>query len=178
MLEKAALRKHIKASLAALTTDEKAALSFEVLQRLERTEQFRRARCVLLFHSLPDEVRTHEFVERWSGPKRILLPVVVGDTLKVAEYSGAESLAKGAFGIGEPTGELISDPADVDLVVVPGVAFDREGHRLGRGRGYYDRFLATPSLQGVYKIGVCFPCQMVESVPVSPLDVSMDEVVC
>ncbi len=178
MLEKNALRKHIKKCVAALTEDEKATLSHEVLQRLEQTEAFRSAECVLLFHSLPDEVQTHEFVERWSATKRILLPVVVGDTLKVAEYGGTKSITQGAFGIGEPTGELISEPTGVDLIVVPGVAFDRMGHRLGRGRGYYDRFLAAPSLRQVHKIGLCFPCQMVESVPVMPFDIAMDEVVC
>ncbi len=178
MLEKDAFRKHIKALVAALSEDEKVAQSRQALQRLERTEQFQRARCVLLFHSLPDEVRTHEFVERWSREKQILLPVVTGSTMQVSAYQGEHNLTTGAFGIGEPTGELISEPTGIDLVVVPGVAFDSEGHRLGRGRGYYDRFLALPSLRDVYTMGICFPCQMVDQVPVSALDVPMDEVIC
>ena len=71
-------------------------------------------------------------------------------------------------------GELMSDEASVDVVLVPGVAFDAEGHRLGRGRGYYDRFLRTCKAR---TIGVCFDFQKVDEVPVDAFDVTIDEVV-
>lgn len=85
-------------------------------------------------------------------------------------------MTRGAFGIMEPSGELFTDYSRITLAVVPGMAFDSHGHRLGRGKGYYDRFL--PLLPQAYKIGVCFPFQLVDDVPIEPTDVVMDEVVC
>jgi 5,10-methenyltetrahydrofolate synthetase len=83
-------------------------------------------------------------------------------------------LAEGAFHILEPIGEQFADYEKIDVALVPGMAFDAAGHRLGRGKGYYDRFLAAhPHL---YKIGVCFPFQHVAEVPVNEYDVCMDEV--
>jgi 5-formyltetrahydrofolate cyclo-ligase len=93
------------------------------------------------------------------------------------EYTGPEDLQVGEFGIAEPTRGRILRPEMIDLMVVPGVAFDRAGHRLGRGAGYYDRYLSSPHAAGVYKMGVCFPWQSVESVPTEPHDIAMDEVI-
>lgn len=76
----------------------------------------------------------------------------------------------------EPTGELFTDYDLIDVAIVPGMAFDREGHRLGRGKGYYDRFLAQ--LPHIYKIGICFPFQLVDKVPADVHDILMDEVIC
>lgn len=145
-----------------------------LLELLERHPAFRRARTVLLYYSLPDEVRTHSFVEKWSRSKHIVLPVVVGGTLELRRYTGVQGLQKGSFGIEEPRGERLSDYAEVDLAVVPGVSFDRAGNRLGRGKGYYDRLL--PLLPRAYKIGVCFHFQVSESLNPDAFDVPMDEV--
>ena len=99
--------------------------SAEILAALEAHPAFRAATTVLLYHSLKDEVDTHEFIRKWSREKRILLPVVVGDDLELRLYTGPEDLKPGAYGIEEPTGELFTDYADIDFIVVPGVAFDR-----------------------------------------------------
>lgn len=149
--------------------------SAEALAALEAHPAFGAARTVLLYHSLPDEVDTHAFVEKWSGAKRVLLPVVVGNDLELRCYTGLHDLAVGAFGISEPTGELFTDYGSIDLVVVPGVAFDRLGNRLGRGRGYYDRLL--PRIPHARKVGICFPFQIVDRVPAEAFDIRMDEVV-
>ena len=79
------------------------------------------------------------------------------------------------YHIMEPTGPLFTRHEAIDVVVVPGVAFDAQGRRLGHGKGYYDRLLAQ--LPRAYKIGLCFAFQMVERVPTTPQDVAMDEVV-
>ena len=78
------------------------------------------------------------------------------------------------FGILEPTGEIFSDYEKIDLMIIPGVAFDRERKRIGRGRGFYDRLLAVNQNK---KMGICFSCQLVESVPTEDFDVKMDFVV-
>lgn len=130
---------------------------------------------MLLYHSLPDEVDTHGLVRRWSGQKRILLPVVKGEDLELKLYTGDNHLTQGAFRIDEPTGPAFTDYAAIDLAVIPGVAFDRRGNRLGRGKGYYDRLL--PRIPSAYKIGICFPFQLVEEIPAEPFDIRMDEIV-
>lgn len=131
---------------------------------------------MLLYHSLPDEVDTHDLIRRWAASKRIVLPVVRGDDLELRLYTGDDSLTTGAFRIGEPTGPPFTDCGQIDLAVIPGVAFDRLGNRLGRGKGYYDRLL--PRLKGTYKMGLCFPGQLVDRLPAEEHDVRMDEVVC
>jgi 5-formyltetrahydrofolate cyclo-ligase len=77
----------------------------------------------------------------------------------------------------EPTGEVFSVDSyhEIDLAVIPGVAFDRHGARLGRGKGYYDRLLSL--MLNAYKIGICFPFQLLEHIPSEPHDVLMNEVV-
>jgi 5-formyltetrahydrofolate cyclo-ligase len=95
--------------------------------------------------------------------------------MELRRYTSPADLAEGAFHIMEPAGEPFCDYERIDVVLVPGMAFDAAGRRLGRGRGYYDRFLAAHP--HVYKIGVCFPFQRVAEVPAEPHDVVMDEVV-
>lgn len=123
---------------------------------------------------MKDEVQTHSFIEKWSQTKRIVLPVVVGDVLELRLYTGPADLAIGSYGIAEPIGEPFTDYADIHLVVVPGVAFDAAGHRLGRGKGYYDKLLP---LIAAPKIGICFPFQLIEEVPAEPFDICMNAVI-
>jgi 5-formyltetrahydrofolate cyclo-ligase len=132
---------------------------------------------VLAYYSLSDELFTNDFVQRWADKKTILLPKVVGDDLTLHRYTNAMSMSEGAFGIMEPCTPEFTDYAAVDMVIVPGVAFDRQGNRLGRGRGYYDRLFASRLPHNIYKVGVCYLFQLVESVPTEPCDVQMDEVV-
>lgn len=135
---------------------------------------FKQASTILLYHSLPDEVQTHEFVEKWSKQKKIILPVVKGDDLELRVYTGAECLQKGAYNIDEPTGEQFREEEEIELAIIPGVSFDSEGNRLGRGKGYYDRLLARIS---PYKIGICFQFQVAENtLPHEDFDTPMDEV--
>lgn len=149
--------------------------SAEILAALEAHPAFRAAHIVLMYHSLPDEVYTHDFIVRWSDQKQILLPVVRENDLILRKYTSPEDLTKGAYGIEEPTGELFTDYQTIDFIAVPGVAFDRKGNRLGRGKGYYDRLL--PRIPSAYKAGICFPFQMVDEVPAEPLDIRMDEII-
>lgn len=124
---------------------------------------------------MKDEVQTHSFIEKWRKQKKVILPVVVGDILELRVYTGATDLRIGPFGIAEPTGELFTDYASIDIAIIPGVAFDIAGHRLGHGKGYYDKLL--PQLTKALKAGLCFPFQVVDKVPTEPFDIPMDIII-
>lgn len=151
-------------------------LSGPILRRLAVHPRFIAARTVLLYHSLPDEVDTQDFVRYWSLRKCILLPTVKGKDIELHRYAAEDHLETGAFGIQESTGEVFTDYASIDLAVIPGVAFDAEGNRLGRGQGFYDRLLTRLQHYNIYKIGVCFDFQRVEHVPTEPHDIPMNEI--
>ena len=175
-MTKSEVRQEIKRRKAACSTEERAALSREVTAKLIATAQWQQAHTVLLYHSLPDEVATHELItEALSTGKRVLLPVVVGDDLELRCLPAPESLREGAFHILEPTGDPFTDYAAIDLAIIPGVAFTHDGRRLGRGRGYYDRLL--PQLNGVTKIGLCWPFQLITQLPTEVHDIAMDFVI-
>ena len=173
-MTKAELRKHIK-QLKALHQDTISTDSERIMQLLASDTHFLKAKTVLLYHSLNDEVDTHQFVEEWSKKKQLLLPVVVGEELVLRHFQNVDELKIGSFGIAEPTGPLFTDYDQIDFVAVPGMAFDKNGHRLGRGKGFYDRLL--PQLTNAYKAGICFPHQIVDEVPVEPTDITMDGII-
>lgn len=157
------------------SSDMRQPLSAKILAALEAHPAFRAANTILLYHSLKDEVDTHGFIEKWSNQKHILLPVVIGEKLELRTYTGPHDLRIGAYGIEEPVGTPFTDYAAIDLAVIPGVAFDSRGNRLGRGKGYYDRLL--PHMPTTYKIGICFPFQLVKEVPAEAFDIRMDEII-
>lgn len=175
-MDKKELRKQIRAAKQAVPFCEKLQRSVGIMQQVELLPRFIEAETVLLYWSMSDEVQTHDFVNRWYDKKRLLLPCVDGDDLRLRQYTGPECLQAGEqFGIGEPTGPEFTDLDKVQLIIVPGVAFDRQGNRMGRGRGFYDRLLkSTPN---AYKVGVAFDFQMIDIVPTEPFDVPMDEVI-
>lgn len=171
------LRKEIRNRKRQFTAQQLHELSFAVIQRLLNHPRLKEAHTILLYHSLPDEVDTHTIIDSLIlNGKTILLPRVTGDsTMELRRYTSPRDLTLGAYGIMEPTGDVFTDYQSVDLAVIPGMAFDPLGNRMGRGKGYYDRLL--PSLKRAYKIGVCFPFQMMESIPHDEHDVRMDDVV-
>lgn len=174
-MEKKELRQLMREKKATCTPQELAAESERICRKILRHPLWKRARTVLLYHALPDEVSTRLLLEQGQD-KCLLLPVVVGDDLELRQYTGAGNLRTGSFCISEPTGPQLTPTFyhAIDLVIVPGMAFDAEGHRLGRGRGYYDRLLPRISAP---KFGVCFPFQMVPRVPTEEHDCRMDRVV-
>ena len=128
----------------------------------------------MAYWSLPDEVQLQDFILDWYKRKIILLPAIHQGRILVRSFNGVEYMKKGSLGISEPIGESFEKCNEIDLILVPGVAFDKNGNRLGRGKAYYDNFLKNlPS----YKIGICFNFQFVPSVPVDESDIRMNEIV-
>lgn len=176
MSSKAEIRKQIRELKRAVPLEEKLRRSEGIMHQVEALPNFQQARTVLLYWSMADEVQTHDFVNKWYKDKVLLLPCVDGDDLVLRRYTGPECMVAGEqFGIGEPTGPAFTNLDAVELIIVPGVAFDRTGNRMGRGRGFYDRLLkSTPK---ALKVGVAFDFQMIEEVPVEEFDVKMDAVI-
>lgn len=172
--DKQALRKEIAARKLQYAAEDMLEWSEIIRKKLENLMCFERAHNILLYHSLPGEVQTHSMLSNWQGSKQCFLPQVADGRLVVRRYEGEESLQKGQMNILEPMGAICTNLSAIDLVVAPGVAFDKYGHRLGRGKGYYDRLL---SLIPGPTVGICFHFQLVDHVPVEEHDVKVEAVV-
>lgn len=176
-MDKNDLRKEIRNRKRQFTSQQLHELSFPVIMQLLSHPRIKAAHTVMLYYSLPDEVDTHTLVDSLlMNRKRVVLPRVTGDgTMELRLYTGPRDLTAGAYGIMEPTGDVFADYNAIDIAVIPGVAFDRRGNRLGRGKGFYDRFLQR--LAHTYKIGVCFQFQIAGHIPTDRHDIRMDDVI-
>lgn len=172
-MEKNEIRRKIKGLKAMLLETEKLQAAEEVFDRLEQTAAFLMADRILMYHSLPDELSTIKFLRKWHDRKHFYLPRVNGVNLDILPYDQSR-LELVAFHIEEPTGTDTVSPEEIELIVVPGVAYDRSGNRLGRGKGFYDRLLSSTKAT---KIGVAYEFQLVDSIPTEPHDVKMDLVI-
>jgi len=173
--KKEILRKEIREKINQLSEEEKIFQSTEIFKKLENLPEFWQANTMLIYWSLPNEVRTHDFIEKWSATKTILLPCVEDNHLILKHYKDNSCLYVGKFNICEPTTDKFTNYSDIDLCIVPGLAFDRHGNRLGKGKGFYDKFLSNVNAM---KIGVCFDIQVVKNVPHDNWDKKMDLIFC
>jgi 5-formyltetrahydrofolate cyclo-ligase len=173
-MRKDELRTYISQQKRQFTPQQLMKLSLPVIDRLRPL--LREAKVILAYYALPDEVDTHALLdELLAAGKTVLLPKVLDDEMmELRRYIGRHSLREGSFHIMEPTGAPFTDEAQIDIALIPGIAFDPQGHRLGRGKGYYDRFLARFNRK---TIGVCFDFQKVAKVPVDAHDIAVDRVV-
>lgn len=177
MMSKAELRKEIRRRFSETTAEERLSWSEEVCNDLFDNEALVDASTVMAFYPLPDEVNILPLLDELVEiGVRVLLPEVVSDTEMVLRpYSPETTMLDGGFGTKVSNTTVFTDYEQIDTILVPGVAFDNEGHRLGRGKGYYDRFLAQIPESAV-KVAVCFPFQIVEQVPAEEHDILMDYV--
>lgn len=148
--------------------------SSEAIQRkVLRLTAFRRATTVCCYVALPYEVQTRRLIdEMLSRGKRVVVPVIRprSKRLGLSELRDPEAeLAPGWRGVPEPRKRRPVPAAKLDLVLVPGVAFDRRGHRLGHGLGYYDRFLARLPRR-IPTVGLAYACQLLNRLPVAAHD--------
>lgn len=128
---------------------------------------------ILMYHSLPDELSTIDFIDKWHTRKHFFLPRVNGVNLDVLPYDRTR-LQYGSFHIEEPTGDDIEDIDNIELIIVPGIAYDNRGNRVGRGKGYYDRLLSRTKAT---KIGIGYDFQLVDEIDSEPHDITMDIVI-
>lgn len=172
-MQKKELRKLIRQRKAEHTAKEKAEMSARICRQVLTDPHWAKANTVFLYHALTDEVDTTMLIDAaMHEGKTVLLPVIDGDDLRLKIHTGATQT--GSYSIQEPIGEEFTCYKEIALAIVPGMAFDKKGNRLGRGRGFYDRTL--PKLAEAYKIGLCFPFQFLESIPSEAYDIKMDAV--
>lgn len=167
------IRSQIRELKNQLSEGQKAQAADLVFNKIELLPEFKSAKKILFYWSTPDELPTHKYVDKWSAEKEILLPSVVDDDIVIKKYSAKENLKKGNLGIYEPEADSLYT-GKIDLTIVPGVAFDLKRNRLGRGKGYYDRFFNDMKTQ---KWGVGFDFQVVPLVPTNTDDKPMNKVI-
>lgn len=168
------LRSEIKELRRIYSEEQLKRFSEDIFKTLEKTQVFIDAKYILAYYSFPGEVFTHDFIEKYSKDKIIILPVVQNDVLVLKKFRGIEKMQKSAFGIFEPIGREFTDFSKIDLAIIPGISFDRNLNRVGRGKAYYDNLL--PKLTA-FLIGVCFSFQIKEKVPVESHDFPMNCVI-
>ncbi len=151
-----------------------------VAQEIELMAEFRDAHTIALFVALPDEISTLATINRWHAMgKKIALPVIAGEVMHFHAYS-PDAMVVGGFNIPSPDTSSplcqVVPPNEIDLMIVPGVSFTAVGDRLGRGGGYYDRYLSSPDISAT-TIGICYAHQIAATLPTEPHDIKVDRVI-
>lgn len=176
MNNKTEIRREIRRRIKELSPEYITSATKKIWTEVEHNKHFQDARCIALFVAMNDEVPTKPALNRWSElGKRIVIPRVEGDIMRFYDYS-PDRMTIGAFGIEEPTGDNEILASQIDLIIVPARAFTQSGIRLGRGGGFYDKYMGLPDFRA-YKIGIAYECQIMESLPYADHDIMVDEVV-
>lgn len=167
---KGELRRIFQARRAALSVGQREALSHQICKHLLTLTAFREAKCVFCYYAMGSEVATQEICQAvLEEDKKLLLPVVQGENMLAVPWNGKDPLAPGTFGILEPAGRR---DEEADLVLLPCLAFDTNGARLGYGKGYYDRWLtAHPTAR---RIALAYDLQRADALPIFTWDMPLN----
>lgn len=172
MKEKKDLRKEMLAKRAVLGKDAIASASERILGNLFADLDFLKCGSAGFYYPHMGEIDTHKMIERsLAFKKTAYLPKIIDGGIVFCEFGGYDQLMKGKYEIMEPAGNQEGTP---EVLVVPGVAFDIERHRLGFGKGYYDRYLSSHEC---ISIGVCYAWQVIDKLPKEGHDVRMDKLI-
>lgn len=166
------MRMLMQQKLQRLMPEERAEMSAKLCDRIRSKEAFQQAKVVMMFYPIQNEPDLRPLMDEFLNEKVILLPIAHRKTIEMRQYKGRENLHRGHFGIPEPTGEAYT--GEPDLIIIPGIAFDEQANRLGRGGGYYDRFLKH--FHKAKKYAVAYDFQIVKKVPMASFDVQIDGV--
>ena len=174
-VDKKTLRREVRERLALLDAGDKCMRSVAICDEVKKHLAVSNARVVALYSPLGYETDVWPLVEGLAGTVSVVLPRVEGDVMNFYCYD-KNSMAIGSYGINEPQNGLPVAPYEIDAVVVPGLAFTEGGARMGRGKGYYDKYLSQSDFSAL-KIGVCYREQIVPEIPLEEHDVMMDVVI-
>ncbi len=173
---KSQIRNTVRGLRSVMGLEQKQQLSLVIQTNALSLPIYREAKVVMAYLNNQDEVQTNEIIKDiLSSGKRLIVPYCQMNNIIPCEiFDIQQDIVKGAFGIGQPHSERLKpvDSKDIDVVFVPGIAFDHEGNRIGFGKGFYDRFLPTLRNE-VPKIGLAFACQIIDQVQVDEHDYKM-----
>jgi len=181
MKDKVSLRIYYRKLLKEQNKEDAIRKSRVIAGQFWQLPAIQKARNIMFYASIPGEVDTRAMIEKacFLG-KGVALPIVEQNKGKLIPtlISSMEDAHKGTFGIAEPVldPEKVIDLKSLDAVIVPGLAFDRQNHRLGRGAGYYDRFLSTLP-ENVMTVGLAFDFQLTESLPTEAHDIRLGQII-
>lgn len=181
--EKSALRKEVLARRDELPREKRKMADMAMADRIIGHQWFYRAEVLLAFVNYGSEISTEEIItEALAKGKKVFVPKIEGEDMVFYRINSLTELQEGYKGIREPLGdtEVFNYEAYTDyrmLLLMPGVAFDVYGNRMGYGKGFYDRFLADKELLQTYSIGIGYACQRVEQVPVDEHDLKPYQVI-
>ncbi|XP_053572130.1 5-formyltetrahydrofolate cyclo-ligase [Bombina bombina] len=188
---KQALRADLKKRLSALSSEEKIRQSQAVTQKILSHSRYQTAQRVAIFLNMQDEIQTGDIIDDiFKQGKICFIPRYKPrsnhmDMVRLSSVQEIQQLPMTSWNIRQPSEEDSREEAlstgGLDLMLVPGLGFDKEGHRLGRGKGYYDTFLEKYNQLHVgqpYTIALAFQEQLCESIPVSENDFAIDEIIC
>lgn len=149
--------------------------SAKVIARLERMHHFKDAKVVMVYFPVHNEIDLRPLVQQYAGEKTFLFPAIVHHThvMEVRRFEPHTPFTKGRYGIPQPDTEAYKGP--IDMIITPGLCYDKHHWRIGRGGGYYDRFLKHYA--NVYKVGVGYDFQLHDKVPHWIFDQRIDRVV-
>ena len=177
-MSKAELRKSMRETRKNMNGELKKNLDEKIRNVFFETDEYQKAKIIFIYVSMNEEFDTIEIIKRiLSAGKRVCVPKVLGRTkIEAIEIKSLDDLNEcGSYGISEPSvdGTILSE--EVDLSIVPGLAFDKDGKRLGYGGGYYDRFFEK--YPNSFKISLCYAYQLVTDVYHMPYDISIDMII-
>lgn len=167
--EKSAIRNDAKKKRSCLTDDERIEKSRRIATKLFSTKAYKENDNILLYMSANNEVASSDIFDKAiSDGKNVFFPKVYGKEMAFISVTSLDELAKGSYGISEPISDQKADITN-GLIIMPGVAFDRNCNRIGYGGGYYDKYLL--SHPGLASCAICYECQLVDSIPFEAHDI-------
>jgi len=172
---KSTLRIEIKEKRDGMEEALRIECSEKIYEKLSTIDEFTPSRIIMFYVSFGSEVHTHHMIEQVLNTKRVLVPKVEDKEIIPTLILGMQNLIEGYAGILEPIDALQVKPKTIDMVVVPGIVFDKTGHRIGYSHGFYDKFLKK--ISHAVKVGLAFDFQVVDKFPSEEHDVPMDYIV-
>ena len=176
-MEKKLIREEILSKRAKVTKEKREVNSKKRIEKLMASSYYKQAHTIMSFISFSDEVNTHDFIkEAIEDGKQIVVPITFPKVpeIKASILTSFSQLEAGFYNILTPKKEFhkFIDPKEIDLVIVPGLAFSKDGYRVGYGGGYYDRFLSK--IPDTTTIAIAFQLQILEDLPTDDFDIPVD----
>ncbi len=171
---KSQIRKQLIEKRNSISQSEAVAKSKIICDKLLKDPDYKKSKTIMFYISKGNEVHTNELIEKSLKTKKVIVPKIIKDGLICCEINSLSNMSQNCFGIMEPKDEIACDISSIDLIIVPGIAFDKSGHRIGFGKGYYDKLLKNAKCK---KIALAYDFQILEKIPADEWDEKIDKII-